>query len=153
MWNRLNGFGKFMAVVILAVASIFFAVAIAYCFGTVNVRVDESKPGGNHFAIAVPSAVIPIGMQFVPDQVFKNIDPEVRPYLPAIRAAAEELKKCPDALLVEVRDGKDHVMIRKAGRNIVIDVKSSDGEEVHVSVPVSSLVSVAERMETAQPGS
>lgn len=151
MWNRLNGFGKFMAVVILAVASIFFAVAIAYCFGTVNVRVNESKPGGNHFFLAVPSAVIPIGMKFVPDQVFDRIDPEVRSYLPGIRAAVEELKKCPDALLVEVRDGEDHVVIRKLGSDLVIDVNSSDGQQVHVSVPVSSLATIAKRMEASQP--
>jgi hypothetical protein len=150
MWSRLNGFGKCMAVVALGVASVLFAVAVAYSFGTVTVQLDESKRGGQHLTIAVPSAVVPLGMRFVPDQVFKNIDPELRPYLPGLRAAIGELRKCPDALLVEVRNNNDHVVVRKRGDNLVIDV-NSNADQVHISVPLSSLGSIAERIEESQP--
>ena len=104
-----------------------------------------SSSGGQSVNIKVPGAIIPIAVQFVPDKAFGEIPCEVFDHIPMLRAACDELAKQPDFVMVEVYDGDEHVTVAKRGRDLVVDV-IADGEEVHVTVPLSLMKSVVGRL-------
>jgi hypothetical protein len=60
----------------------------------------------------------------------------------------QQLAKVPDTVLVEVRDRDEHVRIEKRGGRILVDV-DSPREEVHVGVPIQTVVSAIKELETA----
>lgn len=62
--------------------------------------------------------------------------------------AAQELAKCPDTVLVEVKDGREHVRVEKRGGRLLVDV-DSPREEVHISLPLRTVVSVIREIESA----
>ncbi len=118
---------------------------MTYNAGSIRVSVDEKKPGGDHVHIIVPAILVPAAMGFVPDKELGKHAKEIRPWLPAIRAACKELERTPDTVLVEVINPDEHVTITKRGGAIHIDVVDP-GETVHVAVPIETIHSVAERL-------
>ena len=66
--------------------------------------------------------------------------------MPVARLALQELAKCPDTVLVEVKDRDEHVRIEKRGGRLLVDV-DSHSEEVHVGVPIQTVVSVLKELE------
>ena len=115
--------------------------------GFIHVRVHEKHPGGANFAVIVPAAVVPVALHFIPKKHFEQAPQDLQEALPIVDAAVPELEKCPDGVLVEVRDPGEHVLIAKSGGSIVIDVNDHE-DTVHVSVPLravrSSLHQIAE---------
>jgi hypothetical protein len=118
--------------------------------GLITVRVQEHKPNGSHVFVVAPAMLVPIGVRVAPHERLREIEGRVRPYLPTIRAAAEELAKCPNATFVEVQSPEEHVRISKGWGAIVIDVDDRD-ETVHVSVPIRAVQSAIEELASTGP--
>lgn len=134
----------------VVMAAVLLGVTAAFGTGMVRVYVDEKKPGGEHVHILVPAALVPVALHFVPDEKLRTASAGIQPWLPAVRAASEELARCPDGLLVEVSDGGERVSIIKLSGSLIIDVHS-EKETVHVSLPLSVVSSVASRLEAIGP--
>lgn len=123
---------------------------MTYNAGAIRVSVDESRPGGDHVHIVVPAIIVSPAMELIPEKELRKHAKEIRPWLPAIRAACKGLEKVPDTVLVEVIDSNEHVTITKRGGAIWVDVKSPD-ENVHVALPLQTIRSVAERLAAGTP--
>jgi hypothetical protein len=141
-------FFRIVGFAVLCVAgSVALLVAAAYSMGTVTVSVENKKPDGPHVYVPVPAVAIPLGMRFAPAEDLAGAATQVRPWLPAIKAASEELARCPNTTLAEVTSAEEKVRIIKDGDSIVIDVDSPE-ENVHVSVPLETAYTVACQFET-----
>ena len=118
--------------------------------GFVSVRVNQRAREGSHIFFVVPGALAPLGMKFIPREHWIEVEKEVQPYLPGIRAAVEGLSEYPDTTFVEVIDPSNHVRVHKSGDSIVVDVDDPD-ETVHVSVPFRTVKSVVRELEEGSP--
>jgi hypothetical protein len=140
----------------LAKAALGFAATMAlagvYVFheGVIHVAVDQNRTGGTHVHLWVPATVVPVGLHVVPLQNLRQAAAQARPYLPMLRELAKELKKYPNAELVDVRNSTDHVRISARDGKLFID-SVTDTDNVHVSVPVETISDVADRLEDAAP--
>lgn len=135
---------------LVALATLLLVVVVAYAAGTVDVSVREKKLNGTRIHLMVPAVLITGGLRFVPGNQLSKASADVRPWLPAIKAASRELARCPDATLVEVRDRNDRVIVAKRGNSIVVDVDSEE-DTVHVSVPLRFVAAIAQELETSGP--
>ena len=136
---------------ILAVAAVgtIFAGSYLCSQGLIRVSVSEKHPGGDHIRLAVPGALVPLAMAFVPaSEIGRHLPAEARRHLPVAQAAMDELQKLPDCTLVTVDGPEEHVRIQVKGGKLVIDV-NDHADEVHVTLPMSSLRSVMAKLERA----
>jgi hypothetical protein len=134
-----------LVVVLLPLAAGAGVVALAYSTGTVTVDVDDGQ--GTDFTLPLPAGLIPMALRFLPDEVCRELKREVEPSWEAVRAAVDEMNRIPDAVLVQVESGRDHVRVVKEDGRIVVRVWS-DEEHVNVAIPlhiVSSVVNQVER--------
>lgn len=122
--------------------AVLVAGGIVSSQGFLHVRVMEKQKDGTHLRLVLPAMAVPIALQFVPGDRLREAAENVRPWLPAIDAAATQLADCPDGALVEVTDPGEHVMVLKSGDSLVVDV-DDPGETVHVSVPLATVRSAA----------
>jgi hypothetical protein len=129
------------------------AMAGAYTFreGVMRVDVDEDSADGNHVHVWLPAAIVPMAMRFVPDHQYGHAIAQVGPWLPTLRTLTKELRKLPDAELVQVIDGRDHVRIRTHNGKLLIDV-TEPGTDVHVACPLAMMEDIASELETRTPG-
>jgi hypothetical protein len=118
--------------------------------GFVNVRVHEKKPDGVHLHIIAPVLLMNAGLHFVPREHLKEAAVQVRPWLPVIDAAVQELKKSDDVDLVEVSSPNEHVKVSTHGGSMVVDV-TDENDEVHVSMPLSEIDRVVHEIAAAGP--
>jgi hypothetical protein len=130
------------------------AAAGTYLFheGVIRVDVDEQRDGGTHVHFWVPATVVSTGLHFVPQEKMQSTARDVRPYLPVLREISKELEKYPNAELVNVTNGEDHVRIAMNHGKIHIDAVSHEGGVVHVTVPARVLRDFAEQLEDHAPG-
>lgn len=119
--------------------------------GVIRVDVDEHRNGGSHMHFWVPATVISTGMHFLPNEHLRQTAEQVRPYLPVLREVSRELQKVPEAELVDVTSGADHVRIAVSSGRLQIDSVSEDGDVVHVSMPAEVLSDVADQLEAQTP--
>ena len=127
-------------------------LAGAYTFHEGVMRVDEDHGDGRHVHVWFPAAVVPMAMHFVPRRQLEQAAVQAGPWLPTLRAVTKELKKYPEAELVEVSDAgpSQHVRIRTHNGRLLIDV-DEPGEQVHVACPLAMLEGVADELETNAP--
>jgi hypothetical protein len=118
------------------------AGGIVSCQGFVHVRVTEKKQNGMHLRLVLPAAAVPIALRLVPNSRLAEATRNVRPWLPAIKAAASGLADSPDVPLVEVTEPAQQVSVVKSGDALVVDVNDRK-EIVHVSVPLATVRSAA----------
>lgn len=88
------------------------------------------------FFVPVPIAAVDVALQFVPEEELREMRRDLKRFEPVVTSALEELSRCPDATLVEVRSGGDYVLVRKEGPDLKIDVRTGQGEKFSVSVPL-----------------
>ena len=141
----------FQRACLVAVGTVLLLGLVAYSEGAVTVYVHEKAADGHRLWLPVPALMVDEGLTFVPEEKLEQASRDIRPWLPAIEAAGHELERSPDGLLVEVKDRTDHVMVSKGGDVLRVDV-DSETETVHVSVPISLIESVAERLGTSGGG-
>ena len=117
--------------------------------GVIWVSIQEKEPGGTQLRLAVPAILVPVGLKFVPRDVWREPAARAQQWMPVIKAVADELPQCPDATFVAVRSRGEWVNIAKHGPSMVVDVEDNAGDSVHVSFPVYLLGSVAHLLELA----
>ena len=135
----------------LAAAGVAAILAGSYVYsqGLIRVSVQEKRPGGDHIRLVVPGVVVPVLMALVPaSEIGKHMPAEARQHLPLVQAAMDELQKLPDCTLVEVEGRGEQVRVRVREGLMVVDVNDS-GDEVHVTLPLSSLRSVLAKLSRA----
>jgi hypothetical protein len=127
-------------------------LAGAYTFheGVIRVDVDESRAGGSHVHMWVPAAAVPMALHIVPKRRFMYASEHGRDFVPLAHAIVKELKKFPDAELIEVDDGTQHVRIRTHEGKLQID-ETEPGQDVHLLIPLSTLEDVTSQLEANAP--
>jgi len=134
----------------MVLGTLLVAGAFVYDMGAIKVSVQGKKPGGENIRLIVPAAAVPLALPFVPDKDLQEAAEQVRPWLPAIEAATEELVRCPDGPLVQVTSPHERVSIVKRGDSLVIDVDDTN-ETVHVTVPLKLVCVVANQIARVPP--
>jgi hypothetical protein len=141
-----------LAKIALGLAStVAFAAIYTFREGVIRVDVDEFRDGGSHVHLWAPAAAVPIALRCTPKNHLENAAENIKPWLPTIRQLAKELEKYPEANLVEVVDGADHVQIRTHAGKLQIDVHEP-GESVHVAVPIATLEDISGQLTENIPG-
>jgi hypothetical protein len=118
--------------------------------GMIEVNVVEKQPEAHHVYVLAPAMLLPITMHFIPSRNLGRAAAEVKPWIPTIRAALEQLRAGEDVTLVEVREPGQHVLVTKSGGSVVVDVTDKD-EIVHVSAPLRAIESTVEQVAAASP--
>jgi len=128
-----------------SVAFVALTGAFVGSMGAVRVEVKSKEPGGEHVRIIAPAVLLPLGAMLVPKAKIQEAAHDLQPWLPTVRAAAEELLRCPDGPLVQVDNRHEHVKIAKVGDALVIDVDDT-GETVHIAVPLRAAAYACNRL-------
>jgi len=118
--------------------------------GMIEVNVVEKQPEAHHVYVLAPAMLMPIGMHFVPSRKLGRAAMELRPWMPTIRSALDQLRAGEDMTLVDVRETGQHVLVTKDGGSVVVDVTDED-ETVHVSAPIRAIESTIEQVAAASP--
>jgi hypothetical protein len=118
--------------------------------GFISVRVHEKKPDGTHLTIYVPALLADEGLRFVPREHLQDASDQIRPWLPTIHAAIDELKSEGNTTFVEVREPGQHVTVAARGGSIVVDV-DDESETVHVSTPLRTIDNAIDQIAAAGP--
>jgi hypothetical protein len=118
--------------------------------GMIEVNVVEKQPEAHHVYVLAPAMLVPIGTHFIPSRKLSQAAAELRPWMPTIRAALEQLRAGEDMTLVDVREPGQHVLVTKDGGSVVVDVTDKD-ETVHVSTPIRAIESTIEQVAAASP--
>ena len=126
------------------------ALAGVYTFREGVMRVDEDRNDGRHVHVWVPAAIVPMALHVVPSRHLERALEHAGPWLPTLRALTKELKRYPEAELVEVEDANQHVRIRTHQGKLLIDV-TEPGETVHVACPLVMMEDIARELEARSP--
>jgi hypothetical protein len=141
-----------LAKIALGLAStVAFAAIYTFREGVIRVDVDEYRDGGSHVHLWVPAPAVPIALRCAPRNHLQNAAENIKPWIPTIRQLAKELEKYPEANLVEVVDGDDHVQIRTHAGKLQVDVHEP-GESVHVAFPIATLEEISGQLTENIPG-
>jgi hypothetical protein len=127
------------------VALVTVTGAFVCSMGAVRVEVRSKSPRGEHIRVIAPAMVLPVGAMLVPKEKVREASRQLQPWLPTIRAATDELLRCPDGPLVQVDNRHEHVKIAKISDALVIDV-DDETETVHVSVPLRAAAYACNRL-------
>jgi hypothetical protein len=140
-------FGKIaLGIVGTAVAG----VGVLCSEGMIEVKVVERQPEVHHVYVIAPAMLVPIGMHFAPQRDLSRVAAQIRPWMPTIRAALDQLRESDDVTLVEVKEPGEHVRVAKEGGSIVVDVQD-ENETVHVSTPIRAISSTIEQLAASGP--
>jgi hypothetical protein len=121
------------------------AGSVALSEGLVHVSVHQKAADGTHLSLVVPGVLAPIALYWVPRSHLQQAGGQLRPWMPAIRAAVEEMKNEPDMTYVEVVQADQHVKVSKIGGAVNVDVDDPN-ETVHVSTPLRAIGSTLEEL-------
>ncbi len=116
---------------------LIFAVPLAVLAvtGVLVVDVREGGADGHRIVLPVPVILAQVALSVAPSQA-RNVECHAgERYLPLARDLAKKLRDYPDFTLAEVRERDEHVLIRKVGRDLVVDVTDAQ-DQVHCRVPL-----------------
>jgi len=119
--------------------------------GVIRIDVDEHRSGGAHVHFWVPAAAVPMALHFAPSRHLEHAARQAGPYLPTLRALTKELKKYPEATLIEVEEPGEHVRIQTHQGKLQLDVVDP-GETVHFLCPLAVLDDISRELESNRPG-
>jgi len=138
--------------IVLGVAGTALAgVGVICSEGMIEVNVVERQPEVHHVYVLAPAMLAPIAAHFAPQRELSRAAAEMRPWMPTIRAALDQLRESEDVTLVEVKQPGEHVRVAKSGGSIVVDVEDQD-DTVHVSAPIRAISSTIEQLASASDG-
>ncbi len=126
------------------------AIGLICSEGMIEVNVVEKQPEVHHVYVLAPAMLVPIATHFISSRKLGRAAAEVKPWMPTIRAALEQLRASEDITLVEVREPGQHVVVTKSGGSVVVDVTDKD-DVVHVSAPIRAIESTVEQVAAAGP--
>ena len=130
--------------------TIVLAAGYSFHEGVIRVSVDEHRANGEHLHLVVPAALVPVAVRLAPQHAMEDAARQAGPWLPTVRRIAKELRKLPDAELVEVRDADEHVRIRTQDGKLLLDVESPR-ETVHVACPLTTIEDIFEGILARRP--
>ena len=133
-------------VLVVILGTVGAAAAVVYNSETIHVRIQENGADGDTLSLRLPAVLLQTALELVPDEVFRRAAPKLQPIWPVIRVICEELRRAPDALLVEVSSPEESVKISKKDGAILLLVHSSK-ETIRISVPLNSLSHTLQRVE------
>ncbi len=133
-------------------ATVLLAGAYTFREGVLRVDVDETRGKGEHVHIWVPAAIVPMAMHFAPQRQMLRAGEQSAKFMPLLHAVAKELRKYPEAELVEVHDGEQYVRIRTHDGQLMIDAEEP-GQTVHVSCPLETIDDVSRELASLAPAS
>lgn len=114
--------------------------------GTLRVKIHEPGANGTHINVAIPAAVVHLGLNVLPWVIDEDLSAEIRADLgehrQAMAAVLQELEDVPDAVLVDVQNPTERVRISKEGRSLQIFVDNADGK-FEITLPASLLGRIA----------
>jgi len=138
--------------IVLGVAGTALAgVGVICSEGMIEVKVVERQPEVHHVYVLAPAMLVPIAAHFAPQREMSRAAAEMRPWMPTIRAALEQLRESEDITFVEVKEPGQHVRVAKSGGSIVVDVEDPD-DTVHVVAPIRAISSTIEQVASASEG-
>lgn len=132
------------AAVMLVGSGLLIAGSIATS-GVVTVKIDESRPGSRTLYLPIPAALVYLGVDLLPlldEGALDEMRADLGDWRPFVAASLAGLEDCPDAVLVDVRDGGETVRVAKRGRDIEIRVHGADGD-FEISLPARLLSRIA----------
>ena len=135
--------GLFGAALALTVATVGAGAAAVVQAGTVSVEVQPDN--GSNVSVGVPAIVLHLAIALAPDDLVAECARELEPVWPTVRAAARELERAPDFLLLEVRSADELVRVEKRHGRLVVLVKSNE-EQFRVAVPLGTVRRIADRL-------
>jgi hypothetical protein len=91
-----------------------------------------------------------MAMHFVPSKHLQHAAAEISPWLPTVRVFTKELKKYPEADLIQVNSRDQHLHISMHAGRLLID-NDEKGETVHLAWPVAMLQDVLDELEASAP--
>ena len=132
-------FTRYVALALLVFLMPVFAFGAAVAAtGTVTVSVHERGEGGVRLYLPVPALLVDLAVfaapRVMPEDALAEARREIEPFRDALAALAEELERCPEGVLVDVRTPSEHVRVVKGWRSFEVTVDSDD-VDVRVSVP------------------
>lgn len=141
--------GKVVLALVVVVVLFWAGVAAAVAW-TVHavatspaIHVSVREHGGSRVDLHLPAALVVAGVALAGDDARDQLRAELAAeidlaaWAPAAAELARQLETLPDATLVEVEDGADHVRIVKEGDDLRIRVRSANGDDVDVTLPAS----------------
>ncbi|HTQ60692.1 MAG TPA: hypothetical protein VMI32_10740 [Candidatus Solibacter sp.] len=132
-------------------ATVLMAGAYTFHEGVIRVDVDESHGNGSHVHVWAPAALVPMAIHFVPRRQLERAGDRAAEFMPLVHSVAKELQKYPEAELVDVRDGAEHVHIRTHNGVLLIDAEEP-GQTVHVACPLETIDDVSRELAEFAPG-
>lgn len=128
--------------VVLGGSGLLLAATVMHS-GLVSVAVDQPDLCVD---VTVPAALVHVGLATLPlvleDEVLADVRADLGDFGPAAAAALRAIEDAPDAVLVEVEDGGEHVRVAKEGRNLEVRVEGAEGT-VEVTLPAGLLSQIA----------
>jgi hypothetical protein len=125
------------ALVLLVGSAFGIVAATVYRAGMIEIEVQEKGSSGSNISLKIPGVIVPAAARLLPNEALQQAGHEIEGWLPAIRAAVDELATCEDVVFVHVL-GREEVTIAKRDGSIIIHVES-DEERVRISVPLHTL--------------
>jgi hypothetical protein len=117
--------------------------------GFIEVNVVTKQPNDQHHIVVVaPAMLVPIAAHFIPPDKLDHGARELKQYMPTVRAALEGLDEADDVTLVDVTQPGEHVVVKKEGGSVIVNVVDSD-ETVYVSTPIRAIESTVEQIASA----
>jgi hypothetical protein len=128
-----------LAILALPVCATLLLAGSLITHGVVTVEVHQTGPGGTTLYLPVPAGLLYLGMDLLPlfdrGHELRRARREIGDWAPFVAAAMQSIEECPDAVLVDVRDGAETVKIVKEGRKLRVRVHDRDGSNVEISLP------------------
>lgn len=125
----------------IALASPFILLAVMMGASGVVV-VDVQERDGMHIVVPIPLFLAQVALTFAPAEVRYVECPEFAPYQEMAVRILEELENQPDFLMVEVEERNQKVIIRKVGKQLMIDVEEGADQQVHLKIPIESALEI-----------
>lgn len=116
--------------------------------GFIEVNVVTKGQDQHHIVVIAPAMLVPIAAHFIPPDKLDHGARELKQYMPTVRAALEGLDEADDVTLVEVNEPGQHVVVKKEGGSVVVNVVDKD-ETVYVSTPIRAVESTVEQIASA----
>lgn len=119
-------------------------------FGSMRVAVHD-RSEGVRFGLRLPAALVNATVSFAPGEFPAEAAAKLRRQLPLLAALSKEIRRCPDAVFVEVSTSRSAVKVEKRGDLLLIRVDEPDAE-VRLDIPLECVQTVVRRLETATRG-
>lgn len=143
-WQKVLAIGA-AAVTVMILGWGIFVGAVYATSGVISVRIHERESGLDVY-LPLPATMVEgivVGGTRVAD--LAELRSEIGEWAPMVSELLEVLEESPDATFVEVRDGREHVLVTKRRGSMLVEVDTDD-VFVQVSAPIHMVRRTVERV-------